>query len=237
MITLKDSNKYTNAGVICDSGLGNKMFQIAGTIGIAIRNGWSYGFEEWESQEYFVNPLLKVNEFDYPIHEIGWDFSNELVPDNVALHGYMQSFRYWKFCEETIRYYFEMKDICEPLENTIGIHFRAYGNSEIHPECDWEYYERALQCFSKDKTKVVFTDNIERAQMVFNDRFEIRSGTPIEDFYLLSKCDGIISSNGTFPWWPAWLSGCKTVLPLRWFGGRKSHLSTDGFNYPGFIKI
>jgi hypothetical protein len=130
-----------------------------------------------------------------------------------------------------------MHEITEPLIDTIGIHFRAYGNSEIHPECDWSYYERALMCCSAGKRLVVFTDDIERAKKVIKIDCEFRSGIPIEDFYQLSTCDIVICSNSTFPWWAGFLSHKKVIIPSKWFGGRKSHLSTEGFNYPGFIKI
>ena len=237
MITLESIRKYPPADIIGDTGLGNKMFQIAGTIGIAKRNNLEYGFEEWESQKYFKNRLPEVDNSEYILKELPWGYSPVDTIDKTAIQGYMQDYRYWHEYSDIIRYYFEMQDICQPLTNTIGIHFRAYGETDVHPECDWSYYDKAIMCMPAGKRLVVFTDNIERAKKVIKFNCEFRSGVPIEDFYLLSRCDAVICSNSTFPWWAAWLSGGKTIIPSRWFGGRKSHLSTTGLHYPNWIKI
>ncbi len=238
MITLKSIRDYPSAGLSGDTGLGNKLFQIAAVIGMAVKHGYDFGFEKWESQEYFINPLPPVIEGDYPVKEFGWDYSNEWIPDNVAVQGYFQDYRYWIHCVDLIKHYFEtiVSGIGLCNEDIIGIHFRAYGDSDIHPECDWDYYSKALELLPKKKI-IVFTDNIDRAKKVIPLDCEFISNSPIDDFINLKNCEYIISSNSTFPWWAGVLGGSKVIIPSKWFGGRKANLSTEGFNYPGFIKI
>jgi hypothetical protein len=129
-----------------------------------------------------------------------------------------------------------MKDICEPLKNTVAIHFRDYKMPNIYPECTSEYYDKTLKYFPGKQT-VVFTDNIEKAKQVIGIDCEYRSGTPIEDFYLMSKCDNVICSNSTFSWWAAWLTGRTAIIPAVWFAGRLSSLSTEGYKHPNFISL
>ena len=154
------------------------------------------------------------------------------------LQGYMQSEKYFAHCADVVRHYFEMKPICETLKNTVGLHFRAYyseGVADTHPEQTKEYYLKALEHFP-GLTSVVFTDNIERAKDVIGLDCEYVSNTPIEDFYQLKNCDGVIMSNSSFSWWAGWLGG-KTVAPSVWFGGRKAHFDTSDLYADKFIVI
>ena len=150
----------------------------------------------------------------------------------------MQSEKYFAHCADLIRYYFEMKPICEKLDNTVGLHFRAYSQEEVtavHPEQTREYYIEALTHF-EGLTPVVFTDNIPKAKRAIGLDCQYIRNTPIEDFYQLKNCDGVIMSNSSFSWWAGWLSG-KTVAPSRWFAGRKALLDTNDLYADKFIIV
>lgn len=183
---------------------GNQLFQIASTIGFAIRADLPYGFPDWEYNNVFKNYLPKISAGD-KCH---------------TLKGYLQDYRYFDFCADIIRKQFTLKLLRMPIyENTIFIHFRAYSNENVqhfHPEQDSTYYKKAISLFP-DKNFVVFTDDIEKARKVVNIDCPYICGDPMVDFYLMSKCDGGIISNSTFSWWAAWLGGGEVTIPKKWF--------------------
>lgn len=119
--------------------IGNSMFQIAGTIGIATKCGHEFGFPAWKNydhrdrfgfeedidiQKWFKNPLPKMKKGDYTRVNIKWGYHNIVVPDWSDLKGHMQSEKYFEHCEDLIRYYFEFKDP-EPKKEAIAVHFRG----------------------------------------------------------------------------------------------------------------
>ena len=237
MLTAVNMGQYVKADSNICSGLGNKMFIIASTIGIAIKNGFGFGFD-WENQEYFINPLPELEHKQYKLLHIPWGYHDIMCSDDTILSGYIQSEKYFIHCADLIRHYFEMKPICEKLDNTVGLHFRAYsveGLEGVHPEQTREYYLEALKHF-EGLTPVVFTDNIKRAKEVIGLDCEYVSNSPIEDFYQLKNCDGVIMSNSSFSWWAGWLGG-RTVAPSNWFTGRKALLDTKDLYADKFIII
>jgi hypothetical protein len=202
-------------------GLGNTLFIIASTIGIAVKNGYQYGFNSWVNQEFFVNLLPgfsgKPSPFRMPNLYKGYDtgFCGFDVPDNSNLQGYMASEKYFAHCKDLIRYYFTMKPLAKSFEDCVMIHFRDYGIPEF--VClKKDYYERALSHF-EGKTPIIITDNIEAAKKAIGIDCEYLNNSPIIDFYLLSHTSDLIMANSTFSWWASWLSGAKTVAPKQWY--------------------
>lgn len=235
MITGADMNIYGRVDQNINAGFGNKLFIIASTIGIAVKYGLEYGWN-WNNQDFFVNPLPLLKPGNYQRYNVPWGYYDFVCKDNTCLVGYMQHERYFSHCEDLIRSYFEMKPVSEKLVNTVGLHFRAYsveGVGSVHPELPREYYEKALKHFP-GKTPVVFTDNIERAKQVIGLDCEYRSNTPIEDFYQLRHCDGVIMCASSFSWWCGWLNG-RAVIPSYWFIGRNRSMDVSGLYSNKFI--
>ncbi len=200
---------------------GNQLFQIASTIGIAVKQNRGYGFPEWKYQPFFKNPLPRLKGKD------AW------------VDKYLQDYRNFDHCKDLIRHYFEMEPITVPLKDTVFIHFRAYGTEGVtdrHPDQTREYYKEAVKQFPNRKF-VVFSDDRERAKEVIGMDCEYRSGNEMEDFYLMSHCDGGIIANSSYSWWAGWLSGGKIVAPSYWFCGRKKNNDTSGLYLPNWIKI
>lgn len=203
-------------------GLGNVLFMIAGVIGIATKNGYSFGFEEWNNQEFFINPLpsldaTKFTPFRIPNNYKNFDigFVTFDIPDNSVIQGYLGSEKYFKHCEELIRYYFTMKDQINPYRDSILIHYRHYPQPEFY-RLNNDYYSKALKHFP-DRPIVVITNNIGAARKVIGIDCQYINNSPISDFYLLTKADYLIMANSTFSWWGAWLSKAKTVAPINWY--------------------
>jgi hypothetical protein len=199
-----------------DCGIGNILFFTAGTIGVATKNGYSYGLPKWVGSDYFVNPIPEPERREYKEIDLPWGFSGFDIPDNSSIFGWMQTEKYFKHCEELIRHYFTLKPICEPIKDAIIVHYRAYKNVEqMLVPLKNDYYRNALAQLP-NKRIVVVTDNIAQAREVVGVDGEYRSGSPIEDFYIVANADYLVMSNSSFSWWGAWLSKAMTVCPKTW---------------------
>jgi len=225
MITFNRSrfNERNRCDLVGDCGLGNILFYIAGTIGIATKNGYEYGFPEWNNSEFFVNPLPRLREeILFDDISIPWGFNGFNIPDNSSIQGWMQTEKYFEHCKGLIRHYFKLKDIAKPYKNTIIIHYRAYENKDrgSYAVPNKGYFMSALFILPV-KRVIVVTDNKSEATKVFGDDFEIISNTPIVDFYFLANADYLVMSPSSFSWWGAWLSQAMTVAPDRWFSDER----------------
>jgi hypothetical protein len=221
-----------------DTGFGNLLFWIAGTIGIAVKNGYEYTFPAWNNRQFFTHPLPEsvIDESRYQEFDIPWGFHGFDVPDNVTIFGFMQTDKYFAHCGDLIRYYFELKPPVgiKPYEDCILMHYRNYK----HPwfvDLGREYYLEALKHLP-DRHVVIVTDNITEARKAIGGDFEYVSNTPWVDFYLLSKADYIVIGNSSFSWWGAWLSRAVTVAPSRWFTDELPQ-STEDFYCENWLKV
>lgn len=207
---------------------GNQLFQIASTIGLSFRERLPYAFGEWEYEKYFENALPKRDPKGF----------------YKSYVGYLQDYRNFKWAEPIIQQQFKLKPReVEIPENTVFIHFRAYSKdllgdvTAINPEQTTDYYLRAIKYFP-NKQFVVFTDNIEIAKKViyFLDCPFVCSENFIDDFYVMTKCDGGIISNSSFAWWAGWLSNKKIIIPKIWFT-EKATYPTEGYYLPEWLSL
>lgn len=248
--------------------LANQMFQYAGLRGIAAYKNYDfcipktdYG-DKWKDNKLFdvfeLKNLKNVSYFpgEY-YHERQFHYDAEYVqncPDNVNLHGYFQSEKYFSHIEDSIREDFTFKNhILEPctqnfdFDEIIALHVRRtdyVSNSENHPPCDLNYYHQALTHFDNEIPVMIFSDDIEwcKAQDIFkSDRFlASESYNSYVDLCLMSMCDYHIIANSSFSWWGAWLAKSKKVIaPIKWFGthGNTSKNQTQDLYKDGWIKI
>lgn len=230
--------------------LGNQMFQIASTIGIARKKGYDVGFPEWlnwDAKERFVTSedirvgqwfpiwetVQKVNSELYPEYFIPWGFHGFDIPDNVSLVGHMQSERYFEHCAEEIRHLFSMTDDKLKLPYT-AIHVRMgdYGSS-YHPICTYDYYKQAIALI--DGPYMVFSDNPQEAWTLLKPLMGpsdcLFHGDTRRSFAKMKRCKSHIIANSTFSWWAAWLADADVVAPKQWFGPDAAQLETKDI-YP-----
>ena len=157
--------------------------------------------------------------------------------DNICLHGYFQSEKYFKEHESEIRTMFKADQKTEEYlqskygevlskDNTVSLHVRRgdyIGKEQFHPIVDKSYYEQAIEKHS-GATFLVFSDDIswckdnlpEGPEYVF-----VEGNKDYEDLYLMSKCAHNIIANSSFSWWGAWLNENKdkqVTAPSVWFG-------------------
>jgi hypothetical protein len=225
MITANPNGYFKRADDICDCSLGNVLFTIAGVIGTAVNNNYSYGFKGWANQEFFKNKLpttdnTKFRPYNLPANYKGFDvgFRGFDTPDNTIINGYFGSKHYFSHCEDLIRHYFEMEEICQAFKDCIIIHFRDYQKNPMMYSLPGNYYKNALKLLPEKKILVV-TNDIDTASKILNIKADYTSNLPIVDFYICANADYFIASNSTFSWWGAYLSRAKTIVPNKWFDG------------------
>jgi len=180
--------------------LGNQMFEYAALRGIAARHGYEWcippperkGIENYSLHECFkLSPDRRegIMEPCQYAQEPYFHFCQELFdtcPDNVSLHGFFQSWRYFDNVKDEIRkdYTFHegilepCKEMMEELEGQepIMLHVRrgdpnltdprgfkwSYTQcGSMHPVQPIEYYEKALKAFPEDQPVIVFSDSPE----------------------------------------------------------------------------
>jgi len=197
--------------------LGNQMFEYAALRGIASHHGYDWSIPPFHLkgiENYSLNECFKLesvtdknigtyDNFQYVVEKF-FHFDEELFencPDNVSLHGFFQSEKYFKHISDEIRKDFTfLEDHYEPCkefieqfdgQEPIMLHVRrgdpnlidprgfkwAYVNcSDQHPVQSLEYYEKALEHFDDNQPVIVFSDSAEwvKEQDFFSsDRFMI----------------------------------------------------------------
>jgi hypothetical protein len=221
--------------------LGNQMFQIASTIGIADRNGYDYLFPEWKNydhlerfgttedidvQKYFVNPLPVYNGPVLQDQFVHWGYwPVRLTGNPISLVGHMQSEKYFLHCQSLIRHYFRMVDEY-PDNDYCAIHVRLGDyDDNYHPRLKMDYYERAILSMPKGIRFVLFSDEpmiaYEMLKKYVNFIDVVTGKDYMNDFKLMKSCKHFIIGNSTYSWWPAWLSnqtGKQVIAPSNWFG-------------------
>lgn len=207
--------------------LGNQMFQIASTIGIATRNNLDFTFPEWSEGKELRNtlPTGSIDQYhrDYVYLETSYkDIDLSPIMD-YDLHGYFQSYKYFEHCKETIYHYLDYPDLKGSIaKNFIAIHVRRgdyVALQHIHPLLTMDYYNKAMSEFPNSKF-LVFTDDYAWCYSNFiGDQFTIwkNNKNPLVDLLFMSHCSGFIIANSSYSWWGAYLAKDKPVVaPKIW---------------------
>jgi len=183
--------------------------------------------------------IVKVTSNNF-LQEGQFHFNEEILencPDEVDLYGYFQTEKYFSHIKDQIKEDFTFKsDLLFDCQNffrdsfdtqeVISLHIRRgdYVLNENHPVQSIQYYEKALNQFSKSIPVLVFSDDPIwcSEQNIFKpDRFYISQGNTTEvDLCLMSLATYHIIANSSFSWWGAWLANSKKVIaPKNWFAG------------------
>ena len=246
--------------------LGNQMFQYASLRGIAKNRGyaWCIPYHKEVFDDGLGNKLrielfdpfimstvkqsnIAVIESGAPRTEGGHNFNEALYntcPDNVSLHGYFQTEKYFKNVEEEIRQDFTFKNeiavMCKhrmsTMDTPVALHIRRGDfliNSANHNNLGLDYYAECLKKFANDRIVIIFSDDpawCKEQSLFSDDRFLVAEGNDsYTDLCLMSLCSDFIIANSSFSWWGAWLSkGVDKLVcaPAKWFGPNNIHLDT-----------
>jgi hypothetical protein len=197
--------------------LGNQMFQYAALRGIASKKGYEWTIPPFNSKRidnYSLHNCFKLsslgennlgfvdNGFAPVVVEKQYHYDEELhnlCPNDVSLHGFFQTEKYFQHIQDQIRedftFYDEFlnpcKELVEELGNPIFLHVRrgdpnlvdargfkwAYTNcSDQHPPQTLEYYENALKEFPNDVPVIILSDSpdwVKDQELFSDDRFSI----------------------------------------------------------------
>jgi hypothetical protein len=170
--------------------LGNQMFQIASTIGVAKDNGLDYGFDSWickytstDFNTFIKNPLKKLifdyNKKTFNTHESSFSYQKIILDSNFnhILDGYYQSEKYFKNHEKYIKDIFELKSeyknyilekYGDKLKDSCSLHIRRgdYVNLQNHHTLigDDYYKDALLKIYGENINNInlfIFSDDIE----------------------------------------------------------------------------
>lgn len=233
--------------------LGNQLFQIASTIGLAEKHQHEYGFPNWSYAKYFKNqiPLLETDisfevtrEKEYNYHE--W----ALETGNYDINGWLQSEKYFNI--EKTKEIFEFADFKNELyhkynylfsRKTILVSVRR-GDFVKHPLYyqlfHLFYFKAIIENFPdwQDRNIIFTSDDISYCKYHFSflkNSFFLDNLSAIEQLALGEKFDDFIISNSTFSWWMAWLGekeNSKVIRPIKNFRGDFAKLNSDADYFP-----
>lgn len=234
--------------------LGNQLFQVASTIGIAETNKKMYCFPKWDFANYLQSNFeivnenenwIKINEETYNFYE--WNISEE----KSNLNGWLQTEKY--FINSNIKEVFKFeKEFEENLllrfqylftQKTVLVTVRRgdFVNNPMFFQLSYKYYLTALlkNFENLEQYNIIFaSDNIKYCKNHFSflpNTFFLEDLSPIEQMCLGSKFDNYIISNSTFSWWLAWLGekkNTKIIRPIQVFDNESLKVYNEVDFYP-----
>jgi len=228
--------------------MGNSLFQIAATIGLATKYGHSYSFPEWKYQDYFINKLPVYNnepithtliEPSFSYH----DFNIADLPKDavININGYLQSWKYFSHCEDLIREQFAFN---HKRRKMTAIHVRRTDYLKVpdyHYNLPMEYYYRAMD-MSGDNLFMVFSDDIEwckqqdwkTSYIYFSEASDEKN-----DFFTMASSTNNIICNSSFSFWASWLNANPEKMVIApekfyWFGKYGRHNDVSDLYLPSW---
>jgi hypothetical protein len=234
--------------------LGNQLFFVASTMGIAKRNNTTYSFSSdlghsgLDYKMLFEHSIPKTNYVpEKKYHQEGYGYYDVDITDDVELIGYFQSEKFFKHCENEVRHQFKFKkEIVDSVLNqypeitkSASLHIRRgdYVNQpNHHPLMPLEYYNEFLNNHKDEYDKIfVFTDDIDWAKETYQGEKYIfpyfNENNDLYSFVLLSQSKTTVIANSTYSWWAAWLNDNKDKKIYcpphnKWFGSMYNSLET-----------
>jgi len=220
--------------------LGNQLFQIAATVGVARRNACDYVFPPWPYVKYFQQPIPQsctgipgAHIYEEPL----FTYQDIAIAGHTTLLGFFQSERYFAHCAQEVRNLFTLQPhLLQKLQarfavflrgKTCSVHVRRsdyVGDSRFADLAAGSYYEEAMRRFDADTLFLFFSDDIPWCKEHFRgERCVFVEGlNEIGDLFLMSLCQGHIIANSSFSWWGAWLNANPdkcVIAPAAWFAG------------------
>lgn len=227
----------------------NQLFQIAGTIGIARKNGFDFAFPAWKNydhvdrfgskedidvQKYFENPLPLYEGPTLADRFVDWGYHDIKLTQSCSLSGHMQSLKYFAHCLDEVRHYFRMKDEFE-LQDACAIHVRLGDyDGGYHPRLGMRYYSQAVNQFPEGTAFYVFSDDPEAALKMFRNKYgeyaKFRAVLVdyIQSFKIMKSCRHFIIGNSSYSAMAAILGEApdkKVIAPDPWFGPKYTNIT------------
>jgi Glycosyl transferase family 11 len=223
--------------------LGNQLFAIASTIGLALRHGYTPRFPaNWKYRQHFNISDEWFGEMKYPeVHIKESEFEYRDFPifgEICTISGYLQSPKYWAGFEDKIKQYLTPKGAIPQSDNSVCIHYRR-GDYLRNPNYKTISVDYTLGVYSEyfyPAPIKAFSDDYEFIRLHHDGDINLKQDE-IADLISMVNCRHHIISNSTFSWWAAYLSGGFTVYPPEWFDGALGELATTKTLFPdGWVK-
>jgi hypothetical protein len=211
--------------------LGNQLWQVAGTLGLASTLGAEARFPLWPYQD-----RLSVPADHFSAERLqGRDAST--MPQHIAPghRRYLQDPALWRHLEPTIRRYFALEPTHEAalaskfstmlaLPDKTALHIRRgdyQKKQQFHPAPSEAYLRAAIERVAGSNI-VVFSDDIAwcREHLSWAEPvLFMEHNADYEDLFLMAACQHHITANSSFSWWGAFLSADPhPIYPARWYG-------------------
>lgn len=213
--------------------LGNQLFQIASTIGIAAKNNMHASFPLWKYNDFFDAVICPVGKWEIQIKERNFHYDDYEIYNSCDIKGYLQSEKYFKHIEKEIRNQFRFEKhfslncylnmrVPKNGKKNIAVHVRRtdYVNNPSHYNLSMRYYLNALDSIPnwQDFNLLFFSDEIPFCEWHFDclpNAYFMKGGSDIEDLCTMSLCDHFIIANSSFSWWAAWLCDNPNKIVIR----------------------
>jgi hypothetical protein len=243
-----------------DGRLGNQLWRIASTLGIAASRNDDARLGEWTYRPYFSVP---DRYFEWTDGVDAATIAQHIAPRH---RPWLQDAGLWLPIEDRVRAYFAPSDLARDqlhdrygallaLPDTIAVHVRRgnYLNApHLFPVCGPDYYRKALDLLPEGNV-IVFSDDPrwcaenlswmrprEVVGFTVTERLETHvDGNPdYLDLFLMTHCDHHVIANSSFSWWGAFLSGNRAPIhPARWYGPGFPDLDASLMFVPGWIGV
>jgi hypothetical protein len=233
-----------------NTGLGNVLFTIASTIGIAkelnlipvfprlqilkdrLKNMFDFDHGDTIYRNVVTQCDIPIGSFKLVDEEAGMKaYGPTLVQrikdssENIIIHGYLESFKYFEAIQDEIRNLFRIDDktkeyiyskysyLLNSKKTLVAIHFRGRPDFAAFP-IDFNFYRRAIAHICEnvnDPLFLIFTDNKNCVdQSMFTEcglPYEfIENNLDYQEIYIMSMCKHNIIHASTFAWWGAFLN-------------------------------
>jgi len=212
--------------------LGNHLFQVAATIGLARDHDDRYGFPRWQYENAFAltgcfydglpkGPMYREPNYHY-----------DPIPyaPNLQLRGWFQSQRYFAAHADHVRRVLTPVCFSEngELARTASLQVRRgdFVYMQVkHPLVPMAFYEKAMERLRSAGTRkfLVFSDDLAwcRSHVWPVDVTVIPDLSVLGQFSLTMACEHHILANSSFSWWSAWLDPKPdkiVIAPEAWYG-------------------
>ena len=238
---LAPTSKFTFRDLGRHGRLGNQLFQIAGTIGLAHMFGTEPVFpRSWTYRPQFSLPnTLYGGALTIARSVDGWKHAPAPATDHF-IHRYLQDVslwdevhdRVWAWLQPSPRALAEAVGSLEHalgMENKTAVHVRRGDYLERSVLVPLTYYEEALQSIRQEYGEgpvLVFSDDLDwcRANLGAPNAVYVEGNPDWLDLTLMSRCQHHVCANSTFSWWGAFLSDDPSPI-APWFPGKHPDFS------------
>lgn len=223
-------NKYVGVNLV--GGLGNNLFMLASTIGIARENNAIPCYIGINKASNLVKLDVKKCPQSYVKQsERGYaKYTPFKIKKSTMIGTYLQSYKYFKLTPFKIKQNMNsfghdyVKKHSKKATN-VGIHVRR-GD---HLKYDYlnfpddQYFKNAMQYFTDKYGNVQFfvaSNDIpwcKKQSFLKGTHLVLEKHTAAQDMAILANCDHVIMSIGTFGWWGGLLSGGEVVYSSEEF--------------------